>query len=299
MRAWKSIATLGVLSSFSWTGCVTEPPPDDALARVADRYVRVDDYKRYLERSAGLELGQISSEAASAILDQYLEEILLAEYALSLGNDIAADRVAARVRLDDDSSPMEVRDQMLRDSLLSEVAGAIETPSREEIERYYQTHPEEFLVEDRVHVRQILLPSLEEAEAALARLERGAAFSDLAREVSVAPTAERGGDIGVVARGDLPKAVEEAVFAIDPGEHSGIVETAGSFHIFEVLEHFDAGTIELERAVPLIESRLEGDALSRRMSDLSAQARRTIDATVFTNRVPFDYSGTFSTSSAE
>jgi peptidyl-prolyl cis-trans isomerase SurA len=68
-------------------------------------------------------------------------------------------------------------------------------------------------------------------EEALRKLEAGADFAALAREYSEDASAVRGGDLGVVAPGQMVPAFEEAAFALTPGAHSGIVETPYGYHL--------------------------------------------------------------------
>lgn len=70
-------------------------------------------------------------------------------------------------------------------------------------------------------------------EQAQTRLGSGEAFEDVARDLGDDVTAPRGGDLGVVAPGQLVPAFEKALFALSPGERSSIVETAYGFHIIE------------------------------------------------------------------
>src|SRR5690242_12173495 len=51
--------------------------PADVVARVGERMITLADFKRYLERNTGTDLAQMGPEVASAILDQYVEEIIL------------------------------------------------------------------------------------------------------------------------------------------------------------------------------------------------------------------------------
>jgi peptidyl-prolyl cis-trans isomerase SurA len=74
------------------------------------------------------------------------------------------------------------------------------------------------------------------AESALARLAAGEDFGVVAAEIGDDATASVGGDLGVVAPGQLIPAFEDALFALAPGERSGIVETPYGFHIVERTE---------------------------------------------------------------
>jgi peptidyl-prolyl cis-trans isomerase SurA len=68
-------------------------------------------------------------------------------------------------------------------------------------------------------------------EEALRKLEGGADFAALAREYSEDASAVRGGELGVIAPGQMVPAFEEAAFGLSVGAHSGIVETPYGFHL--------------------------------------------------------------------
>ncbi len=70
-------------------------------------------------------------------------------------------------------------------------------------------------------------------EAIEARLQGGEDFATVAREVGEDATAARGGDLGVVAKGQLVPAFEQAMFGLAPGQRSAIVETAYGYHLIE------------------------------------------------------------------
>jgi peptidyl-prolyl cis-trans isomerase SurA len=67
----------------------------------------------------------------------------------------------------------------------------------------------------------------------LQQLKTGADFAELARTASEDGSAKRGGDIGTQGRGSLALPFEQALFALQPGELSGIVETEFGYHIIE------------------------------------------------------------------
>ncbi|MEZ4236028.1 MAG: peptidylprolyl isomerase [Myxococcota bacterium] len=71
------------------------------------------------------------------------------------------------------------------------------------------------------------------AEQVLAKLGAGEDFAAVAKAMSDDPTASVGGDLGVVAPGQLIPAFEEAAFALPVGGRSGIVETPYGFHVIE------------------------------------------------------------------
>lgn len=91
--------------------------------------------------------------------------------------------------------------------------------------------------QEQVHARHVLTETEEEAQAALERLQQGEAFEDVAREVSEDPgSREQGGDLGWFPRGMMHPPFEEAAFALEPGQRSGVVQSPSGYHIIEVLE---------------------------------------------------------------
>jgi parvulin-like peptidyl-prolyl isomerase len=86
---------------------------------------------------------------------------------------------------------------------------------------------------EQIHLRQILTYNEEDARAALDQLNGGADFDQLAALYDPVTF----GELGWVPRGYLldPKA-DEAVFALQAGEYSGIVATDAGFHIFKAVE---------------------------------------------------------------
>ena len=91
---------------------------------------------------------------------------------------------------------------------------------------------------DQVHARHILVDSAAAAEALLAQITAGADFGQIAQQSSQdSLTKANGGDLGWFPRGILiSKEVEEAAFNLQPGQVSGVIQSAFGFHIVQVLE---------------------------------------------------------------
>lgn len=123
--------------------------------------------------------------------------------------------------------------QYLHDYLLKNMS-----ISEEECQSYYQQHLAEYVRNDVVHVREILVDDKAQAERILASLKtnRNKNFAELARVYSKAPNAPDGGDLGTFETGDLPEEFEKVIFSLAPGTVGKIVHTKYGYHIFMVEE---------------------------------------------------------------
>jgi len=120
-----------------------------------------------------------------------------------------------------------------------------------EVEKYYAEHteevgqsPEAFLVAGIMVTPKVT----EDAEqAAIDRmtevselLAAGEPFDEVARQHSDDGSAAAGGDLGTFGRGVMVPEFDDAVFALEEGEVSGVIATRFGFHIVEVLSKSDA-----------------------------------------------------------
>jgi peptidyl-prolyl cis-trans isomerase C len=272
--------------------CKRKPSiPPDVVSRVNDRMLTLSDFKRYLERNVGMELAQFTPEVASAMLDQYVEEVIISEYAASHGIEVPTEKIAEAVRTEAGSTVIEKRDEMRRQRLITNLTAEIPDPTDAEIQTYYQQHRSEFRSGEEVRVRQILVNDEAVAKDILDKLRKGASFPDLSAQFSRAPNARRGGEIGFVSRGELPKMFEDEIFRLKAGEVSEIIRTDSGLHIFKVDERRPPGTLDVQAATPLIQSRLREDAVRERLTQLVANSRSQMTIAVLTRRLPFRYSG--------
>jgi parvulin-like peptidyl-prolyl isomerase len=273
--------------------------PPDVVARVGERTVTLSDFKRYLDRNTGTDLAQMGPEVASAMADQYLEEVILSEYAAAHGVEIPAEKIAAAVRNDSGVTVIEKRDEMRRQKLIGDTSENVPMPSDADIRAYYEQHPGEFKSGEEIHVKQILVHDESAANDIAQKLHGGKSFEELSSQYSLAPNAKKGGEIGYVSRGELPKMFEDEIFALKPGSVSGIIRTDSSFHIFKVEDRRPPGVIDLATASPVIRERLRDDAIRERMSQLVRRARAELPIAVLTKRLPFKYTGGFPKSENE
>lgn len=112
-----------------------------------------------------------------------------------------------------------LRDQIIADKVFKKVTASVAATA------------------EQVHASHILVATKEEADAVLIRLKKGEDFAKLAAEVSLDEgSKESGGDLGFFPKGVLVPELEEAAFALQPGQYSSPVQTEYGFHIILVIE---------------------------------------------------------------
>ena len=158
---------------------------------------------------------------------------------------------------------------------------------------YYDSHIADYTREEEVRARHILLKvddnrTAEQAEQQLAaarkRIENGADFAAVAREISEDPSnKDQGGDLGFFSRGRMIKAFEDAAFAAQPGQLVGPLRTDFGVHLIRLDERRSGGQQPFAEVKSLIENRLRAEraqtVAEAKAKDLRAQlAEATPDA---------------------
>ncbi|MFQ5692964.1 MAG: peptidylprolyl isomerase, partial [Nitrospinota bacterium] len=186
----------------------------------------------------------------------------------------------------------EYRDRVGEEILIRKVVN-IEVRSRvsvttEEVRAYYDANLSEFMPPERLRARHILFLApvnasdevetarRKAAEAVLAKIRAGADFGEMAKRYSQDPSAARGGDLGVIRRGEVLPNFERVLFAMKPGEVSEVVRTRAGFHIIQLIERLPRKPKPFRRAESEIRNKLfrkKGSVRFRRwMEELKKRA---------------------------
>lgn len=139
-----------------------------------------------------------------------------------------------------------------------------------EIGIYYHSHPERFVRPERREARHILITinhdyaenSRENAVAKIAQIhaklcKKPLKFAELALRYSECPTALQGGLLGTVMRGALYPQLDGALFQLQEGQISGIIETEIGLHILTCARIYHQESISLNNAAPKIRALME------------------------------------------
>lgn len=238
------------------TATAVEPSPtatceEPLAARVNGQPIFLADYQEEIARfeaamaGQGLDLKSEDGQARLAqmrrqVLDSMIEQVLIGQAAERESVTVSEEELEAVIQesieegggqasfeewlqtsgLTSEDFKEEIRFQLLAQTIFEQVAASVPTTA------------------EQVHARHILVETEEEAQAILARLQGGEDFAALAKQHSQDEnTREAGGDLGFFCRGLLiSPEVEEAAFALQPGEISGVVQSQFGYHIVQTLE---------------------------------------------------------------
>jgi peptidyl-prolyl cis-trans isomerase C len=221
-RASAFVLTLGALGLLAAVAATARADPK-VLAKIDGAPITEDDFNDALvDIGPGLPEKMEGPERQKYVLDYLIDLKLVAKQALADKLDGGAD-FARRLAYYHDKLAME--------ALLTSVAKSATT---EEAERKaYDEAAKAQPPEPEVHARHILLPTEEEAKAALARIKAGEDFAKVATELSKDPSGD-GGDLGWFTKDRMVPEFADAAFKLEPGQVSDPVKSQFGWHIIKV-----------------------------------------------------------------
>lgn len=115
------------------------------------------------------------------------------------------------------------------------------------------------------------------AEAALQRVRGGADFAQVAREASEdTATAARGGELGLVAPGELVPEFDKVVFGLKKGEVVGPIRTPYGYHVIKGLEILPASKKDLKEVTPTLRATLQAEGQLRALRDRAQEVQQAL-----------------------
>jgi peptidyl-prolyl cis-trans isomerase D len=160
----------------------------------------------------------------------------------------------------------------------------------EQIQSYYDRNIDIYSKPEQRWARHILLKTsaedtdevreqkLTQAQDVLQMAQAGDDFAELAKEYSEGPSAPKGGDLGLFTKGRMVKPFEDAVFAMQPGEISDIVETSFGYHIIKLEDIIPGSLKPLEEVKDEIRTTLTTETTKNRTFTKANEAYESIIA---------------------
>lgn len=188
-----------------------------------------------------------------------------------------SDEDALKERLEQRGSSLDKLKKDVADSLATERLIVKErriAVGDEELKKAFNEHKNELGAPEAVHLRHILVKTKADGEAILKQLEGGDDFTKLAKEKSLAPSAQgNGGDDGFVVKGVLPADLEQAAFAMKAGERR-IVAAGKAYNVVEAGERRKAVPAEFSKVKDDLKEMMIGQKVKEALPELVDELRR-------------------------
>lgn len=146
-----------------------------------------------------------------------------------------------------------LRQQLLELKVINQTVRSRISVGDDEVRAFYaQTVRQATGDQLQVHILQILVPVAPNASEAavndkrrfagklVEQLRSGADFATLAQQAVAEGASKGGGDMGWVARGDLPEELRDTVSSMDAGDLRGPVRSERGFHVLQLVEKKNA-----------------------------------------------------------
>ncbi|MBX6395125.1 MAG: peptidylprolyl isomerase [Alicyclobacillaceae bacterium] len=202
------------------------PDTPESRLELLEQYVVIHDILGQKARQEGISVdaGEVSDTVA-----RYRQQLIQLVY----GNEDALNKKMKELGLAEDDLKSLATDDLLSQKYFAKHL----VVSDEEIKAYYDDHPANYTVAKVAH---ILVKTKEEAEKVKARLEKGERFDQVAKEVSLDPSKDQGGELpeGPLSMWVAP--FQEAAMKLPIGQISDPVQTPFGWHIIRV----DQRTVE-------------------------------------------------------
>ena len=276
------------LSAAAYAGVV-----DKVVVVVNDEVVTQREFDRIFEplkksyeaNFKGEELGRRLEEARKGLLEQLINAKLTVSIAKK--QNIKVDQKEVQEKIDkvrgyygteeeflqDLSSKgtnlsefeKEVRDQMLAQKLVEKEIASKIVVTPKEVQDLYEKNKDKMVAPKTVKVREIMIKKPEVAGDDTARkrmkqmvseIKKGKDFSEVAREQSEGPFAAEGGDMGYVPEGQMLPEIDKAIFSLNKGEMSEMIETPVGYHVFLAEDIQDPRALEFQEVSDFLREQL-------------------------------------------
>jgi peptidyl-prolyl cis-trans isomerase SurA len=162
-------------------------------------------------------------------------------------NNVKSDEEFAKSLAASGLTVERLRDQLRRSQTLQRVVGR-EVQSKvdlsdDALRLTYEREKETWRIPEKAHLAEILISKGDDPASAARRakeasdlLRGGAKFEAVVKDFSDGGTKSKGGDLGIVAKGELASDIDKAVFSLPVGAVSDPIQTKFGWHLVKVLE---------------------------------------------------------------
>ncbi|MBF0285569.1 MAG: peptidylprolyl isomerase [Magnetococcales bacterium] len=297
-------------------------PEPEIAAKVNEGEVRTQELNRVVRnfmQAQGMNPEPINSPEALGVrkemLDVLIDKELLRQEAAKQKIVAAPDKVKAELeRLRSNfKTPVEFQEQLSKGGITEErltlqIASSLAvqqlldgvnkavTVKDEEVKAYYDAQPDSFTLPDEFKVRHILLavekgaPAEQDATVLkkiseiAAEIKKGGDFGELARKHSQDGSAQLGGDLGLLHKGETVPEFEQAFLALKPGQVSDPVRSPFGYHLIKLEEVKPPRKVALKEVMEevreFLTKRKQQHEVENLLKKLKEQAKITVNLTL-------------------
>lgn len=219
------------------TPAAPTPTPPPLAATVNGDWVLLEDYQAELQRyqDANPQNSLSAADQQKVVLDDMINTLLLGRAAEEAGHTL--DDAALQARVDElagqAGGPQALADWLARNHYREDSFRRLLKWSLLSAWQRDQISAGVPAAAEQVHARQILLQTAETAASLENQLKSGTDFSTLALQYDP----QTGGELGWFPAGTLTQPqVEQAAFALQPGQFSAVIQSPLGYHLIYVVE---------------------------------------------------------------
>lgn len=201
----------------------------------------------YAQLIQTLIIHEVVSKAAEAefgisITAEEIDEQIVALTAQIESGGGTLEQAAAQQGLSLDAVPIIIEEDLTEQAIGEALTEAQADPSEEEVLAAYNSSLQSLT---EVCASHILVPTEEEAQAALDRIEGGEAFEDVAAELGTDGTAEVGGDLGCAQASNYVAEFAVATIEAELDVPTGPVQSQFGFHVILVRDRTETALADV------------------------------------------------------
>jgi peptidyl-prolyl cis-trans isomerase C len=261
----KSLSALFLLVLLS--GCGDKPDSaGQPLAMINGKAITISEFDlRWSQMPEFARKKYAGAEGRKKFLDELIDREVLLQEAKKRG----IDRDRALMERLERFKERSILDVLVREEVDSRVA-----VSPEDMKAYYDAHPDNFAAGEQFRASHILVTNKTEAEQLKKRLAQGEDFATLARKASVdALTKTKGGDLGILKKGQAVPEFERVLVALKPGEVSDPIATQFGYHLIKLVDRMSGPALSYEAAKDQVKEQVMIEKKQQRFKELVASLR--------------------------
>ncbi len=251
------------------------------VATINSEPVNLKEFHEYLTRTSSPAASSMPMLMSLHYLNLLIDHKLIMAEIERQQITVLPGRISTTIRslgIEEDLRTPQIRQTIAERLMIEKLIDMVISPrvvvTDEDVQVYYSANSELFQSPAQAKTKMILLADKKQADDLRRQLRRGADFAQLAREHSAGLEAEKGGDMGWVAKGWFPAEIDEPLFEQKPGKVSKVIKSAWGYHLLLVEEFKDEQTIELDQVRERIREEIETGKQEQVYADWLVQLKK-------------------------